>query len=274
MHSHPIKAACFDIDGTLAMMDKDAGTYEALPGAADALAACRDTGRPVVAYTNGTFFPPAHYYPLLADAGLTFDDGHIITPAAVAAKYFVDQGYKRIVVLGGDGTRVPLQDAGIEVLPSTEMHKDVDAIFIGYTRDFGAVDLETLVKSVWAGAKPYTASNAPSVASSKGLILGVSGALSAAVTYATDVPVTVLGKPSTVGMDMVSSLTGVRAEETVIIGDDPKLEIIMARRAGALAVGVLTGLADTAKFQSFPDDQQANVILNGLTDLPSQPWFA
>ena len=43
MHSHPIRAAVFDIDGTLAMIDKDNGTYQALPGAAQALA---DLGAP------------------------------------------------------------------------------------------------------------------------------------------------------------------------------------------------------------------------------------
>jgi len=31
MHRHKIRAAVFDIDGTLAMMDKDKGTYTALP---------------------------------------------------------------------------------------------------------------------------------------------------------------------------------------------------------------------------------------------------
>ncbi len=81
MHPHPIRAAVFDIDGTLAMMDKDSGTYAALPGAVAALAALKARGMPVVAYTNGTFFPPAHYYPLLADAGLVLDPGHILTPA-------------------------------------------------------------------------------------------------------------------------------------------------------------------------------------------------
>ena len=44
MHSHPIRAAVFDIDGTLAMMDKDTGTYAALPGAVAALRAL-DAGK-------------------------------------------------------------------------------------------------------------------------------------------------------------------------------------------------------------------------------------
>ena len=56
-----IRTAVFDIDGTLALMNKEAGTFTALPGAVDALAACRAAGIKVVAYTNGTFFPPAHY---------------------------------------------------------------------------------------------------------------------------------------------------------------------------------------------------------------------
>lgn len=70
MHSHPIRAAVFDIDGTLAMIDKDNGTYQALPLRRRRWPTLVPRGLAVVAYTNGTFFPPAHYYPLLAAAGL------------------------------------------------------------------------------------------------------------------------------------------------------------------------------------------------------------
>ena len=48
MHRHKIRAAVFDIDGTLAMMDKDKGTYTALPGTAEALADLAARGLPVV----------------------------------------------------------------------------------------------------------------------------------------------------------------------------------------------------------------------------------
>jgi NagD protein len=96
MHSHPIRAVVFDIDGTLAMMDKGTGTYAALPGA---VAALKSRGLPVVAYTNGTFFPPAHYYPLLANAGLVLVPGHILTPATVAARQLARMGVKRLMVI-------------------------------------------------------------------------------------------------------------------------------------------------------------------------------
>ena len=138
MHSFPIRAAVFDIDGTLALLDKESGTYAALPGAVAAVAGLRARGLPVVAYTNGTFFPPAHYYPLLAAAGLPFDPGHILTPASVAARQLAAMGHRRVMVLGADGTRVPLRDAGIDVvLPGQGA---VDAVLLGWTRDFGAAD--------------------------------------------------------------------------------------------------------------------------------------
>jgi NagD protein len=99
MHSHPIRAAVFDIDGTLAMMDKGSGTYAAMPGAVAALGALKSRGLPVVAYTNCTFFPPAHYYPLLANAGLVLAPGHILTPATVAARQLARMGVKRLMVI-------------------------------------------------------------------------------------------------------------------------------------------------------------------------------
>jgi len=273
MHSHPIRAAVFDIDGTLALMDKSKGTFTALPGAVEALAACRTAGIKVVAYTNGTFFPPAHYYPLLADAGLVLDPGHIITPAAVSAQRLKALGYKRVMVFGADGTRVPMQDAGIEVVDPTADAGPVEAVLLGWTRDFGAEQLEAVVQAVWDGAKPFAGSVAPYFAASKGRLLGLSGAIAAALENATDTKVTVFGKPEVAGLDMVSDLTGATPQEMAVIGDDPKLEIRMGRRAGSFTVGVTTGIADTAMFNSFPPDERAHVVMPSLIGFSEQDWF-
>ncbi|WP_238364146.1 HAD-IIA family hydrolase [Mesobacterium pallidum] len=258
------KAAIFDIDGTLALMNKAEGTFTALPGAIEAIAACRAAGTRVVAYTNGTFFPPAHYYPLLADAGIRIEPGFLLTPAAVAAARLRDMGYTRIMVMGGDGTTVPVAEAGIEIVAPTPDAGPVDAVLLGYTRDFGATELEAVVQAVWDGAKPFAGSVAPYFASSKGRMLGISGAIAAALENATDQKVTVFGKPETAGLDMVAALTGADPSEMVVIGDDPKLEIRMARRAGAHAVGVTTGISDAAMFASFPEGERAHEVLPTL----------
>jgi NagD protein len=272
MHDHPIRAAVFDIDGTLALMDKDKGTYAALPGAVAAIRAFRDSGRKVVAYTNGTFFPPQHYYPLLADAGLHLDPGHILTPAVVAARQLARKGYRRLMVMGAEGTRVPVSEAGITVILPGEAG-EVDAVLVGWTKDFGAADLEAVAQAVWAGAPLYATSIAPYFAGAKGRLLGISGAVAAAITNATGVKPVVFGKPETVGLEIAAEIAGVAATDIVVIGDDPKLEIAMARRAGAFAVGVTTGVEDAASFAAAPEALRAHVVLPGLQDLQRQPWF-
>lgn len=272
MHPHPIRAAVFDIDGTLAMMDKDSGTYAALPGAVDALAALQARGMPVVAYTNGTFFPPAHYYPLLADAGLVLAPDHILTPATVAARQLSRMGVKRLLTIAADGTRVPLRDAGIEVALTGD-GGDVDGVMLGWTKDFGAADLEEAAQLLWSGKPLYATSIAPHFAGAKGRLLGISGAVAAALHNATGVKAKVFGKPETIGLEDISDMLGIPAQEMVVIGDDPKLEIAMARKAGAFAVGVTTGTVDAAGFAAADPALRANIVLPGLQTLMTQGWW-
>lgn len=266
-----IRACVFDIDGTLAMMDKDKGTYTALPGAVEALKSLSDR-MPVVAYTNGTFFPPAHYYPLLADAGLHLASGHILTPATVAAQKLAKK-YKRVMVLGADGTKVPLREAGIDVVDAASGAGMVDAVLIGWTKDFGAADLEAAAQAVWTGAPVYATSVAPYFASAKGRMLGISGAIAAAIHNATGAKATVFGKPEVAGLSIVTDLTGIAAADMAVIGDDPSLEIRMARRAGAFAIGVTTGIADLDAFNAIPADERAHHVVSSLIGLASQDWF-
>jgi NagD protein len=258
-----IGAVVFDIDGTLALMDKRAGTYAALPGAVDALALCRARGLPVVAYTNGTFFPPAHYFPLLAEAGLVLD--HILTPAAVAARALARMGYARVMVMGAEGTVVPMQDAGIEVIAPTRDAPKVDAVLLGWTPDFNAEMLEAVVQAVWDGAKPFAGSVAPYFAGAGGKrLLGISGAMAAALTNATGQAVTVFGKPEVAGLEIVTALTGVQPSQMLVVGDDPKLEILMGRRAGAFTLGVTTGIVGAEGFAAMPEGQRAHRVIGSL----------
>jgi 4-nitrophenyl phosphatase len=274
VHSHPIRTAVFDIDGTLAMMDKQSGQYTALPGAVAAVAACRDAGIGIIAYTNGTFFPPAHYYPKLADAGFSFEPGHILTPALVAAHHLKETGHRRVMALGVEGTTVPLLEAGLKVVPAVATDVPVDAVLVGWTRSFGVSELEALVEAVWGGAKPYSMSDAPYFAGPKGRILGVSGAVGAMIAHSTGIAPVVLGKPSTLGMDMITQLTGRTAAEMVVIGDDPSLEIRMARKAGAYAIGVTTGVSDRHAFLGAASTERAHIVLDTLEELRSQAWLS
>ena len=272
-HTHPIRAAVFDIDGTLALMDKDKGSYVALPGAAEAINQLTARGMPVVAYTNGTFFPPEHYYAPLGAAGLHLQPGHILTPATVAARQLVRLGHKRVMLIGADGTRVPLQQAGIEIVEAVAGAPEVEAVLLAWTKDFYSSQLEAAALAVWGGAKLYATSVAPYFAGAKGKLMGVSGAMAAAINNATGAKATVFGKPSTDGLEIISDIVSLPPRNMVVIGDDPKLEIAMARKGGAYAVGVTSGVADRASFEAAAPELRAHVVVSGLVNLSWQPWF-
>jgi len=270
---HPIRAAVFDIDGTLALMDKDKGSYAALPGAADSINQLTARGKPVVAYTNGTFFAPEHYYVPLAAAGLHLQPGHILTPATVAARQLAKLGHKRVMLIGAEGTRIPLQQAGIEIVEAAAGAPPVEAVLLAWTKDFDSSQLEAAALAIWGGAKLFATSVAPYFAGAKGKLMGVSGAMAAAINNATGAKATVFGKPSTGGLEIVSEIVGVPIQNMVVIGDDPKLEIAMARNGGAFAVGVTSGVADRAAFEAASPELRAHLVVPDLRNLASQPWI-
>jgi 4-nitrophenyl phosphatase len=272
-HTHSIRAAVFDIDGTLALMDKAKGTYQALPGAVEAVNALTARGMPVVAYTNGTFFPPEHYYAPLADAGLQFAPGHILTPATVAAQQLVKLGHKRVMLIGAEGTRVPLQQLGIEIVEAEAGAPDVEVVLLAWTKEFNSRQLDAAAQAIWRGAKLYATSVAPYFAGATGKLMGVSGAAAAALNNATGATAEVFGKPSTAGLDIISEITGVPSNEMIVLGDDPNLEIAMARKGGAFAVGITTGVADHAAFSAVDADLRAHVVLPDLVNILTQDWM-
>jgi 4-nitrophenyl phosphatase len=272
-HAYPIRAAVFDIDGTLALMDKNKGTYVALPGAVEAVNELTVRGMPVVAYTNGTFFPPEHYYAPLADAGLKFAPGHILTPATVAARQLAAFGHKRVMLIGAEGTRVPLTQAGIEIIEAEAGAPDVEVVLLAWTKEFNSRQLDAAAQAIWGGAKLYVTSAAPYFAGANGKLMGVSGAAAAALNNATGVTATVFGKPSTAGLDIISEITKVPSSEMLVIGDDPNLEIAMARSGGAFAVGITTGVADEAAFNAIDSELRAHVVLPDLVNFLTQEWM-
>ncbi len=195
-----------------------------------------------------------------------------MTPAGVAARYLAEQGYKRVMVLGGEGTRVPLLEAGFDVVDPIAGEEPVEAVMTGWTPDFDVPKLEAICEAVWAGAKPFTASDAPFFAGAKGRMIGISGAIAAMVTRVTGESPVVLGKPSVLGLEMVAKLLGAEVTEIAVIGDDPLLEIKMARAAGALAIGVTTGISNADAFAAVEADFRAHQVLSSLERMPVHEW--
>jgi 4-nitrophenyl phosphatase len=264
------KGFIFDMDGTIALGDRTSGGHAALPGAVALIARIKARNLPLRIFTNGTAKPPAAYAASLRAAGFDIADGEMMTPSTSAAAWLAGRGLKRVRVLGTAGTSGPLREKGIEVIGPSEKADCVEAVYLGWYREFTFHDLEAAVQDVLAGAVAITASNVPFFATAEGRAMGTSYAMNAVIrAYLGRLP-KIVGKPSREAFFCALAGMGLprrAASDVVVVGDDPALEMRMANAAGAISVGVATGLTGLAALKGLPDRDRPSLALSGVGEL-------
>jgi HAD superfamily hydrolase (TIGR01450 family) len=262
------RAFVFDMDGTLVLGDQTNHGLNPLPGALEITNLLSERGVPFVLFTNGTARTPQQYVGILRDVGFPLPDNGVMTPASSAADVFRRSGYSRILTLGGEGLEKPLRDAGMEIVaPVGKPH--VDAVLVGWFREFTMSALEAACYAAWSGAKVYSCSQSLYFATAQGKALGTSRAISAMIKDLTGACIHVIGKPSLEALRCAARQLGVRTNELAVVGDDPSLEVPMAHRGGALAVAVHTGVGTTDSFGHLPKKQRPHLTVHDAGELLS-----
>ena len=258
----------FDVDGTLLLSDRSLDGYELLPGAAETLSALTARGVPYVLLTNGSAYPPAEQAAKLRKLGLAVADDQMITPSSVAAELMARNGVHRVLVLGSPGVGFALRAVGIETRDFSHAEATaVDAVYVGWHPDCGMKDIEAACNAILAGAKLYVASDVPFFATRHGRSIGYSFAIVGAIRRVTHAPMILTGKPSRHAMQFVAKRLGVPVSRVGVVGDDPVVEILMARRYGAAAFGVTTGVTSAAQWRRQPLTRRPHRVLGHLANL-------
>src|SRR5215468_6104210 len=260
-----VRGILFDVDGTLLLSDRALGGYELLPGAVEVLTTLKARHVPFVLLTNGSAHPPAQQAAKLRATGLPVEDEQMITPSSIAADYLQRRGIKRALVLGTPGVGQALRDAGIETVHTGEPGAtEVGSVYVGWHPECGMKDIETACQAIWGGAELCVASDVPFFATRQGRTIGYSHAITAAIRRLTHAPMTLTGKPSLRALRFVAKRLGVPMRALAVVGDDPVVEVLMARRAGATALAVTTGTTHRAEWQRQPPSRRPDAILADL----------
>lgn len=265
---HDAAGFVFDMDGTIALGDSASGGHMPLPYAVELLDALKARGTPYVVFTNGSAKPPAAYAASLRKAGFPVTDEQMLTPSSSTAAWLTRRGIGRVRMLATPAGSAPLVNAGIELIGPTEAADNVAAVFTGWFREFDFAALEAACDSLWNGAQLITASNVPFFATATGRAIGSSFAINAMLTAMTGKRARVLGKPSRVALDVAARAMGLppsAAKRLVVVGDDPALEMRMANSAGALAIGLTTGMMKST--DSLAERDRPAVLLHSLQPL-------
>jgi 4-nitrophenyl phosphatase len=255
-----IDAVVFDVDGTLLHASDPSGVRGAtpIPGAVEIVARVRAAGRRVLFFTNGTGRTPREYAADLRAVGFALADEEFMNPAVVAARWIARHHSGRsVLVLGGRGVAAPLHELGIETVDDR-----ADVVLVGWDEALTYRQLRAACESLWAGAPLLATSTAPVFSVNGGPAPGWSGAVVAGLRHTTGAEALTLGKPSPEALREMCAALGVDEARTLVVGDDLALEIEMARRAGARAALVLTGIA------TAPDDGPLDAVAGSVAELP------
>jgi 4-nitrophenyl phosphatase len=256
----PIKGYMFDLDGTLLLSDRSLGGYEVLPGAIEVLSTLKERAIPFVILTNGSAYPPPEQAAKLRKFGFPVTDEQMLTPSSVTAEVMTRRGIKRALILGNRGVGYALAQAGIETVFTGEPRaSEVDAVYVGWHPECGMKDIEAACHAIWAGAKMYVASDVPFFATRQGRAMGYSYAIVGAIRRMTKASMILTGKPSLHALRFVATVG--------VVGDDPAVEIIMARRGGATAFGVTTGVTTAEDWERQSGVRRPHRVLTQIRDL-------
>ena len=258
----------FDLDGTLILSDPTLGSYKALPESMEVLNELKRRGVPFVALTNGSAYPAIVQAPKLRAVGLPISDDQLLTPSSVAADLMPRRGIKNALVLGTPGVGHALEEAGVRIFfTGQEGAERARAVYIGWHPNCGMKDIEAAANAIHNGAELYVASDVPYFITAAGKTMGISYAIAAAVRKMTRAPMILTGKPSLHALRLVSRKLGVPTRSVAVVGDDPLVEMIMARRGGAIGLGVTTGMTSAKGWAAQPLSKRPHKILRQLSDV-------
>jgi HAD superfamily hydrolase (TIGR01450 family) len=261
-----VRGFAFDLDGTLVLGDQRNQGLAPLPGALALTEWLQSRRMPLVLFTNGTTRTPGQYARTLREVGFGIADAQMLTPAVSAAEVFARRGHRRVMALGGEGLAAPLREAGMEVVPAGAKAV-VDAVLVGWYREFSMDSLESACHAVWNGAALYSASQALFFATAAGKSLGTSRAITAMIKDVTQCRVQVVGKPSLHALSCAARRLQVRLKDLAVVGDDPSLEVPMAHRGHALAIAVNTGVGNATAYAQLPQARRPHLFLSGAEEL-------
>lgn len=248
-----------DVDGVLVV------SWEAVPGAVDALAAVRAAGIGVRFLTNTTSRTRTGIADGLRRAGFDLSIDEVVTATAAAASHLRRHhpGARCLFLNSGD---VSEDLEGVRLVDDGTPPEEVDVVLVGGAGpEFSYDAVNRALTCLLAGAELVAAHRNVAWQTADGLRLDA-GPYVDALERASGVTATVVGKPAPAMFDAALRSLDVRAPDAAMIGDDLDSDTRAAQGHGIAGVQVRTG-----KFRGHQLDagDPPDVLLDSFADVPA-----
>lgn len=257
-----IKAVVLDLDGVVY-----AGMTP-IPGAAEAIAWLRQTGRRVFFCSNNSSRSREHYAQKLIGMGIPVDPMDIMTSAYGTARYLVAHGgaNRTAYVIGEAGLRDALTDVGVRLIDDPVNQTAVDYVIVGLDRQFTYQKLAAAMYAIQHGAV-FIATNRDATLPDDTEPLPGGGALVIAVETATSTSPILIGKPEPYLLQTILTAWDYAPGDVLMVGDRLETDIMSGIHANTHTVLVLTGISTAADVEKLPADCRPTFVLNDLLEL-------
>jgi glycerol 3-phosphatase-2 len=243
---------------------------EPTPGVVEALDELREAGKRFAFATNNAFESGEDLVAQLWKIGVRASLGDVVTVGGAMQHRLADSFTGRTAfVIGSPPMLRHVGDAGLKVLNGTDLASRAEVVVVGGTTDFVYADLRTATQAVLRGAELLATARDPTYPQPDGLWPGT-GAILAAVEYATDRTAEIVGKPEP-GL-FRTALDRLGEGSTLVIGDRVGSDLAAAAAAGLDAALVRSASSDHHDLDGFePQPVEIGETLAQLLMRPERP---
>ncbi len=255
-----IRGVVLDMDGVLIRGDR------ALPGAPEAVDRLREQGRIVSFVTNNSIRHRRDHCAKLRRLGFEANEGEIVSSASATALYLKQSrpdGIGRVFVIGEDGLAEELREAGAHVVEGSD---GVDFVVVGMDRWFTYAKLARAQQAIFGGARFIATNTDPVFPTEHGFDPGGGTMVAALETAVRRPPDAIVGKPHTLGLEVMLGQMGLAPAEVAIVGDQLSTDIVAGNRAGLTTILVLTGISTREEGERAEGDMRPDVVAKTVVE--------
>ncbi len=251
------------------LMDMDGVVYrggQPIADAAEFIGRVRGMGKKVLFLTNNSRYTRGEHRERLSAMGIEASEEDFFT-SSVATAGFLEENYdlegKGAYLIGGRGLREALSSTPLRILRGEEGRR-ADFVVVGWDVELTYDKLRIACLALYSGAAFVATNDDATFPAPEGLWPGA-GAIVAALQTAAGREALVVGKPNVYMMQAALSLTGGKADHTLIIGDRLETDILGGWRAGLDTCLVLSGVASREDLEGF--EPRPDHVVDSLLEL-------
>jgi glycerol 3-phosphatase-2 len=241
---------------------------EPTPGVVEALEELRAAAKPFAFATNNAFESGEDLVAQLWKIGVRASLDDVVTVGGAMQFRLAEQHTGRTAfVIGSPPMLRHVADAGLKVLNATDLASRAEVVVVAGTTELVYADLRNAIQAVLRGADLLATARDPTYPQPDGLWPGT-GAILAAVEYATGHTAEIVGKPEP--QLFLTALDRLGEGSTLVIGDRVGSDLAAAAAAGLDAALVRSDSSDHDDLDGFePQPVAIGETLAGLLTRPA-----